>query len=187
MQEKRKALRPLQLAAKEENKVASFNMDRLFVEGKEVHLTATMSTSAPSPLNNDTVYDTIPLKTGSVVGRKNNKFQAVAAKVKSTEDTSIVLDQLIADQHFASAKHLVYAYCLPRSGSDQTLDYYYDDREHGMGRTLLQCLKKDGSAGDMLVCARWTNKDTDSRLGKDRFTAYLEAASKALAVLHSGT
>lgn len=123
----------------------------------------------------------ISLTRGSIVRREKNKFLGIVASVKTQEDCAIALNQIIAEQKLAEAKHLMYAYRLPKGdqGND-ALEYFNDDREYGAGRLLLTQLKQPNRVGVMLVVARWCNMDTDSRLGKARFDAFKEAASSAL-------
>lgn len=155
-------------AAIDQKKKFHFVQDTLYVANTKVK-----PLSRPAPKVRDLgAYGAQPkpYKASNKFNEKGNVFGAFAATIDSVEDVGPLVD-FISATDAVGANHVVYAYYV-----SNTVHGYFDDAEHGAGRTLLKTIKERNEIGCVVIMARWMG----AHLGNQRFQWFEKAAVAAL-------
>jgi len=109
---------------------------------------------------------------------RKSKFQAFIAEVRSVEDVSEMMKQLVSNKKIATATHNMYAYriLLDTEGGKQLVENREDDGEGGGGDKILFVLQAKKATNIMVVVTRWYG---GIHLGQTRFKHIADCTTHA--------
>ncbi|KAK2152746.1 hypothetical protein LSH36_320g05000 [Paralvinella palmiformis] len=123
--------------------------DELFVKGKLQ--TKYVMPKLPTAQGTDT---SIKLVTGDTVTDSGSIFHGYAARVKSTQDVSKVLDMAKHNPTLAAADHLIYAFRIGDSDGNIKTENFHSDGDYGVGLKLLEHMQSEHTVNRVFIVAR---------------------------------
>ena len=111
---------------------------------------------------------------GSPIDLNNSRFIGYSAIVKDLEEVNAAYARIKADH--IGARHVICAFRIPNTAYHTHQDYFEDD-EHGAGRTLLKALVTSNIMHRAIFVVRYYD---GTHVGPDRFRSILDAAKDAV-------
>jgi putative IMPACT (imprinted ancient) family translation regulator len=103
-----------------------------------------------------------------------DRFQAFAVPCHAPSEAAVLVEALVKKHDLSGASHLSWAL---RAGSGGSMaEAKSDGGESGAGNCILDVMRKKGSAGLLILVARWYG---GRHLGALRFRIYRELAAEA--------